>query len=50
MGCSKESAERRLTRFLDDVMINGGVDQDDPVRDVLDFVTGYCSSHMRIFP
>jgi hypothetical protein len=49
-GCSKESAERRLTAFLDDVMINGVVDQDDPVRDVLDFVTGYCSIQMKIFP
>ena len=49
-GCSKESAEDRLTRFLDEMMINGSVDQDDPVRDVLDFVTRYCSSHMKIFP
>jgi len=49
-GCTQAEAERRLTTFLEDVMANGGPDEDDPVRDVLDFVVGYCSDPMKIFP
>ncbi len=49
-GCTKEFAERRLTGFLDEVMAHGDADQDDPVRDVLDLVAGYCSPHAKLFP
>jgi hypothetical protein len=49
-GCTQAEAERRLTIFLEEVMANGAPDEDDPVRDVLDFVVGYCSGPMKIFP
>ncbi len=43
-ACPQDEAERRLSIFLDDVMTNGTTDQDDPVRDVLDFVVGYAAA------
>jgi hypothetical protein len=49
-GCTQPEAELRLMAFLDEVLVLGRADEDDPVRDVLDFVTGFCSSDARLFP
>jgi hypothetical protein len=49
-GCAQAEAERRLTAFLEDVRTNGESGEDDPVMDVLDFVVGYCSPSVKIFP
>jgi hypothetical protein len=49
-GVTAAEAEQRLTAFLHVVMNVGVLDEDDPVRDVLDFVTGECSPHSRLFP
>lgn len=49
-GITAAEAEQRLTAFLHVVMSAGVLDEDDPVRDVLDLVTGWCSPHLRLFP
>ncbi len=49
-GITAAEAEQRLTAFLHVVMSAGVLDEDDPVRDVLDLVTGWCSPHSRLFP
>jgi len=49
-GAAKAEVEHRLTEFLHEVMATGAPDQDDPVRDVLDYVVGYCSPDARLFP
>jgi hypothetical protein len=49
-GCTKDEARLRLVRFLDDVRAHGDQDQDDPVRDVLDFVVGFCRPDAKLFP
>lgn len=49
-GVLAAEAEHRLTAFLHRVLREGQPDEDDPVRDVLDFVTGFCSPHARLFP
>jgi hypothetical protein len=48
-GCTQSEAESRLTSFLHEVMAKGAVDEDDPVRDVLDLVVGFCSPQARLF-
>jgi hypothetical protein len=49
-GCNQAEAESRLTTFLHEVMAKGTLDEEDPVRDVLDFVVGFCSPNARLFP
>ena len=48
-GAAKAEVEHRLTKFLDEVMATGAHGQDDPVRDVLDLVVGFCSPEARLF-
>jgi len=43
--CTNEQAEGLLTAFRVDVVANGGVDEDDAVLDVLDFVVGSAAVH-----
>ena len=49
-GCTKDAAERRLSAFLDEVLAHGEPDEDDPVRDVLDVVVGWCIPGAKLFP
>lgn len=49
-GCTKAEAEQRLTSVLGEVATSGTARQDESIREVLDFVTGFCSPRARIFP
>jgi hypothetical protein len=47
-GCTQAEAIERLTSFLERLPPEAEA-EDDAIRDVLDFVTGFCSPHQRIF-
>ena len=49
-GCTREEAERRLASVLAEVATRGTEEEDESLREVLDFVTGFCGPHARIFP
>jgi hypothetical protein len=49
-GCTREEAEQRLTAVLAEVATRGTEAEDESLRAVLDFVTGFCGPHARIFP
>lgn len=49
-GCDLAEAERRSMTLLEEVAKGGTGQQDDAVRDALDFVVGFCSPDARIFP
>jgi hypothetical protein len=49
-GCTRAEAEERLAAVLAEVANSGTEEEDESLREVLDFVTGYCSPHARIFP
>jgi hypothetical protein len=48
-GVTQAEATERLQCFLHEVQSDPLLD-DDPIRDVLDFVVGYCSKGARLFP
>ena len=47
-GVTQAAAEARLSDFLAVVSEDPLLD-DDPIRDVFDFVVGFCSSQARLF-
>jgi len=48
-GCNQARATERLSQFLAQLP-EGAIVEDGVVRDVLDFVVGFCSPDRRIFP
>jgi hypothetical protein len=48
-GHKKDTIERIFTEFLKFVMVHGTEKEEDLIRDVLDYITGWCPKGSQLF-